>query len=98
MNDSKDFVEIRDIGCLTLLRMNKVKPAQRRTQNVNGKVRLIYLFQPHELGSLVDDYFNYRVQVDARDFARELKITKQEIYDRKINLPGGQNEKGPDVG
>lgn len=85
------FVEIRDLGLLTLLRVNGIMPANKRVTVVNAKTRAVYLFKSHELGSMVQDYFEHRCLVDAYHYSRELKKIKQEIYDDKINLSRGNN-------
>ncbi len=83
-----ELIEIRDVGMLTILKMHRIKAAESRVEYINGKPRVVYLFDRDGIGSLLDDYFGYRTVIEARTFAKEMKATKEAIYADKLALTG----------
>lgn len=71
------FTEISDLGLVTGLMTLGYSPLERRKE---GK-RVLFVFEDsEEIKKLKDDFYNNRMDVDARQFHMTMKSVKNSIY------------------
>ena len=71
------FKDISDLGLVSALMAKGYSPIERRKE---GK-RVIFTFESDEnIETLCQDFFNNRLDVDARTFHTTMKSVKNSIY------------------
>jgi hypothetical protein len=84
-------IEVRDIGAIAALKLLHIGPMEVVINEIQGVQRTVFYFDRSKAEKLLDDYFQYRLSVDARGFAKALRNVRQEIFKNKVNASEAGN-------